>query len=202
MAGASSVSAERRNDMSQILENSAVRDMAMPMSVEQYHRLSESGIISERTELLCGVILEKMTKSPLHVYIVRRLFDWFDARAQADCHVRQEQPLTFINSELEPDLAVVQGNAEEFRLAHPATAKMIVEVAITSLELDREKAAVYAAANVPEYWIVIPDEQAIEVYTSPTSSGYQQLHRHEELDAPLVPSVFPEVSLTLRELFG
>ncbi len=44
--------------MLQILENPAVRYMAMPMSVEQYHWLSESGIVSERTELLRGVIIE------------------------------------------------------------------------------------------------------------------------------------------------
>ncbi len=62
--------------MIQILEKSAVRKMAMPMTVEQYHRLSESGIIPERTELLRGVVLEKMSKSPIHSILVIWLYKW------------------------------------------------------------------------------------------------------------------------------
>jgi Uma2 family endonuclease len=188
--------------MTPILDNPAVRDMAMPMSVQQYHRLSESGIVSERTELLCGVIIEKMTRSPLHVFTARLLFDWLSASVGAIRHIRQEQPLTLADSEPEPDLAVVQGAAEDYRLAHPTTADFIIEVAFTSLELDREKGAVYAAAGVPEYWIVLPDQRAIEVYTSPTAGGYGQTRRHDDIDAPLATTVFPQASITPRNLFG
>ncbi len=55
---------------------------------------------------------------------------------------------------------------------------------------------------MPEYWIVIPDEQAIEIYTSPSADGYQQTRRHEDADTPLATTVFPEVSMTPLELFG
>lgn len=188
--------------MIQILEKPAVRKMAMPMTVEQYHRLAESGIISERTELLRGVVLEKMSKSPTHSLIVTLLYQWLVAAIAEGCHVRQEQPLTLVDSEPEPDVAVVKGDASDYRFAHPTTAEFIIEVAIASLELDREKGAVYAAAGVGEFWIVIPDEKAIEVYTSPSADGYQAMCRHEDVDAPLAASVFPELSITPRELFA
>ncbi|MCA9267130.1 MAG: Uma2 family endonuclease, partial [Planctomycetales bacterium] len=92
--------------MIQILEKQAVRSQAMPVSVAQYHRLCETGIVSQRTELLRGVILEKMTKSPLHVYLVRWLLNWLASGVPAEFDVRQEQPLTLVDSEPEPDLAV------------------------------------------------------------------------------------------------
>ncbi|MCG8586147.1 MAG: Uma2 family endonuclease, partial [Pirellulales bacterium] len=155
--------------MLKILESPAVRDMAMPMSVEQYHRLSEAGIVPERTELLRGVIIEKMTKSPLHVYVVSRMFDWLSSAFEDDGgrHVRKEHPLTLSDSEVEPDVAVVVGSIADFRTAHPTTADFVAEVSVSSYSLDREKGAVYAAAGVPEYWIVIPEQRAIEIYTSP-----------------------------------
>ena len=52
--------------MFSILENNAVRDAVLPISVEQYHQLGESGILQGNTELLRGVIVEKMIKSPKH----------------------------------------------------------------------------------------------------------------------------------------
>ena len=188
--------------MIQILESSAVRQAAMPMTVEQYHRLSEAGIVVERTELLRGVVVEKMTKSPLHFRVVQLLVTWLTGNVPSDCYVRQEGSLTLADSEPEPDIAVVQGGLDDHRFAHPSTAEFVVEVAITSLELDRQKAAIYAAAGVPEYWIVIPDEQVIEVYTSPTAEGYQQVRRHDDAGAPLATTVFPDLAITPRELFA
>ena len=36
----------------------------------------------------------------------------------------------------------------------PATARLVVEVSVSSLLVDREMATVYAEADVAEYWIV------------------------------------------------
>ena len=188
--------------MIQILSNSAVRDMAVPVTVEQYHQLSAAGIIAEPTELLRGVIIERMTRSPRHVYLVRFLNRWLQKHVPAGFHVRKEEPLTLSDSEPEPDLAVVRGEDEDYRHAHLGNEEFIIEMAFTSLELDREKGVVYAAAGVPEFWIVIPEEQAVEVYTSPSAAGYEVMRRHEDIDAQLTTTVFPKLSLTPRELFA
>ncbi len=188
--------------MIQILEKPEVRELAMPMSIEQYHRLSEAGIIPQQTELLRGVILEKMTRSPRHVIIARRLHRWLMQRNWQGFHVRKEEPLTLADSEPEPDLAVVAGSDEDYQAAHPQSAEFVIEVAMSSLAIDREKGAVYAAADVAEFWIVIPEEQAIEVYTLPAAEGYQDRRRHDDVDAPLAPTRFPELTLTPRELFA
>lgn len=188
--------------MIQILEKPAVREVATPITVEQYHRLSDAGIISERTELLRGVIVDKMSKSPLHFCIVKMLMTWLETAIPPGFYVRQEGPITLSDSEPEPDIAIVKGSLADHRLTHPTTAEMVIEVAIASLELDREKAAIYAAAGVPEYWIIIPDQQAIEVYTSPAADGYASIRRHDDVTVALAPMNFPELSLLPRELFS
>jgi hypothetical protein len=82
-----------------------VRDAVLPFSVEQYHKLGEAGIIAQDTELLRGVIVEKTVNSPEHSWLVQKLVDWLRATVPAGWHVRQEQPLTFADSEPEPDIA-------------------------------------------------------------------------------------------------
>jgi hypothetical protein len=42
-----------------------------PLSVEAYHALGEAGLMPERTELLYGFVYHKMSKSPLHSFLVQ-----------------------------------------------------------------------------------------------------------------------------------
>jgi hypothetical protein len=61
-------------------------------------------------------------------------------------HTRLHSPLALgEHSEPEPDVAVVVGEPEDYIVAHPSTAALVVEVADSSLQLDRRfKASVYA----------------------------------------------------------
>jgi Uma2 family endonuclease len=187
--------------MASILENSAVRDVVLPISVDQYHKLGEAGIIAQDTELLRGVIVEKMVKSPEHSWLVQRLVDWLRAAIPAGWHVRQEQPLTFADSEPEPDVAVVRGTPEDYRRAHPRTAALVIEVAIWSEELDREKAIACASAGVAEFWLVLPQKRAVEVLSEPGPSGFGS-RRVATGDEEIGASSLPGVRLSLGELFA
>ena len=75
--------------MAAILDKPSVRQAVLPISIEQYHRLSQAGIISERTELLQGVIIERTTKSPLHTYAVQLLVRWLESCVSANQYVRK-----------------------------------------------------------------------------------------------------------------
>ena len=59
--------------------------------------------------------------------------------------------MTLNDSEPEPDVAVVPGSVEDYRSAHPSTAVLIIEVAVSSEDVDREKAELYASAGIKEY---------------------------------------------------
>jgi Uma2 family endonuclease len=171
-----------------ILEVPTVRRRVAPISVETYHRLAEQGLVEANTELLRGVIIEKISKSPLHVAIVRKLFEAASAAALASRFVRKEDPLTLRDSEPEPDIAVVEGRPEDYRQAHPRTALLVIEVAVSTEEADREKAAIYAEAGIPEYWLVCPEKKTIEVFARPDQGRYLQ-HRfvadRERLEAAI-----------------
>ena len=68
----------------------------------------------------------------------------------------------------EPDIAVVPGSLRDYATKHPASALLVVEVSNTSLKQDRlSKSRIYAAANIPEYWIVNLRESVVEVMRDP-----------------------------------
>jgi len=186
--------------MASVLDNPALREAALPISVEQYHQLGEAGIIAESTELLRGVIVEKMVKSPRHTWLVQFLTDWLQNALPQGIHVRSEQPLTLAESEPEPDLAVVQGTRDDYRRTHPSTAELVIEIATSREELDRQKASIYAAAGVREYWIIVDRESAVEVYRDPTPTGYQLMSRATGGDI-LRAEAIEGATLDLADLF-
>jgi len=159
--------------MMPLLEVPAVRERVHPMPVETYHRLGEMGALSEDVELLRGLIVSKMPKSPLHEYVAQMLMKLLLALLPAGFEVRRESPLTIGGSEPEPDISVVRGNAADWIQAHPTTAALVIEVAVTSADIDEGKASIYAEAGVPEYWIVRPDLRTVTVYREPMTDGYR-----------------------------
>jgi len=63
-----------------------------------------------------------------------------------------------------PDTAVVGGRIADYDRAHPTTALLVVEVADSSLKQDRPtKRTIYAAAGIPEYWIVNLPDDCVEI---------------------------------------
>lgn len=189
------------SEMLSILEVPTVRRQAASISVETYHRLGEQGLVAEQTELLRGVIIEKMNKSPLYVSLVRHLMLLAEAAAGEEYVVRKEDPLTLADSEPEPDLAIVRGDASDFRRRHPTTAVLVIEVAVSSEEIDREKVAIYAAANIPECWLVLPARSVVEVFTQPEDGVYRHRLVYSEIGA-LVSEQLPALRVDLERLFA
>jgi Uma2 family endonuclease len=187
--------------MSAILELPEVRERVSPLSVEEYHRLSEYNERGKRTELIRGILIEKMSKSPLHSTIVSLLYRLFLDRLPVGFTARQEQPLTFVDSEPEPDISVTRGEARDFLKTHPTTAELVIEVAVCSPTLDRENASLYAEAGVKEYWIVLGREREVEVYRGPQNGRYQEtllVGGSETLESSSIPAVRIQVA----DLFG
>ena len=76
------------------------------MSVDEYHRAGETGVLSEDVELLRGLVVTKMAKSPLHELVAQKLMDILLAKRPNGFTVRREGPLTLRGSEPErPGLA-------------------------------------------------------------------------------------------------
>ncbi len=137
-------------------------------TVAQYHQLGELGVLTpeDRVELLEGWIIEKMNHGHAHGFVVQFLSIWLNSQLPHGCICRCQLPITTQRSEPEPDLAVVRGCITDFRDRHPSgnDCRLLIEVADTSLQKDRAKAAIYFSAGVEEYWIVNLEKKQLEYY--------------------------------------
>lgn len=187
--------------MSAILELPEVRQRVSPLTVEEYHRLDEFNEHGRRTELIRGIIIEKMSKSPLHRTVASLLYKLLLARLPKGYSVWKEEPLSFEDSEPEPDISVTRGGESDFSAAHPTTAELVVEIAVSSAALGRENASLYAEAGVKEYWIVLGTERRIEMYRRPVSGRYQETRVFAAQDIIECSNV-PELRFAVSELFA
>lgn len=187
--------------MSAILEIPEVRQRVSRFSVADYHRLDEFNGQGRRTELVRGIVIEKMSKSPLHRILASRLYNLLLAQLPPGCSVWKEEPLTLADSEPEPDISVTRGRESDFTAAHPTTAELVIEVAVSSPTLDRENASLYAEADVKEYWIVLGAERSVEVYRRPENGRYQEL-RLVATQETLECVSLPKVRISVADLFA
>jgi Uma2 family endonuclease len=119
-------------------------------------------------------VIEKTSKSPLHRTVASLLYKLLLNQLPTDLSVWKEEPLTLADSEPEPDISVTRGRESDFAAAHAATAELVVEIAASSVALDRENASLYAEARVKEYWIVLAPQRQVEVYRLPERGHYRE----------------------------
>jgi Uma2 family endonuclease len=172
-----------------------------PLSVTAYRALGEAGLLPKNTELLYGFVCQKMPQSPCHSFLVQFLHDAFVRILPAGTVLRIEQPITCVDSEPEPDLAVVKGRKEDFRQDHPHTAEWAIEVCVSSHEYDRSKLRAYARTGVKEVWLVLAPERQIEVHRDPAEDRFVEKKTHS-LGERLTSVAVPEFTLELDALFA
>lgn len=150
-------------------------------TVETFYRAIESGLFAhpERLELIRGEIIERMSpqKNP-HSYSVLQVYDALDEGFAPDCNVRAQMPLDLgQETEPEPDVVVVQGTRRDYAHRKPTAAdvRLLVEVSDTTLRYDRTtKAALYAEAGIPEYWVLDLKGRKLHVFRDPTPLKTEQ----------------------------
>jgi len=146
------------------------------LTVEQYHEMIESGILTEDdpVELLEGWLVTKMPKNRRHSLSTRFTREALESIIPQGWYVDSQEPITTLDSEPEPDVIVVRGNPRDYAERHPAPADvaLVVEVADATLRRDRTlKLRIYASAGIPVYWILNLPDQQLETYGNPTGEG-------------------------------
>jgi Uma2 family endonuclease len=178
------------------------RATARTLKRDEYDRIAQLGLFrDERVELIRGMVVRMPPIGPPHSEYVDRLAEAFMGRLVGRARVRIQQPfLAADESEPEPDVAVVP--AGSYRDRHPDRALLVVEVAESSLEYDREtKAPLYAESDVPEYWIVDVAAQRIEIHSEPANGAYAR-KRIAESGETIAPAAFPDVTVSVDALFA
>ena len=176
-------------------------------SVDDYHRMAEAGILTrrDRVELIDGDVVEMTPIGGPHARCVMYLNEVFVLRLEGRAIVSPQNSLRLSHwSEPEPDIALLRPPLAKYGKAIPATADalLVVEVADTSQYRDRVvKLPRYAAAGVPETWIVDLEAGVVEVYREPSSEGYREQRRFER-GADVAPAAFPDVVLEVADILG
>lgn len=145
-------------------------------TVEEVLRMVELGILDEDEpiELLDGELVVVTPQGPRHGTTSGALRDRLIALYAGRACVREDKPLVASRHSLpEPDIAVCRGRHADYRHRHPAGADtiLVVELAVTSQQVDRRKLALYARAAVPVVWLADLVRGRLDVYTGPQPDG-------------------------------
>lgn len=173
-----------------------------PLRRVEYEKLVALGTFAgERIELIQGALRQMSPIGPPHTSTVDLLTELLVLALVGRARVRVQG--SFAASELsepEPDFCILP--LGDYRTAHPSQAHLIIEVADSSLRYDRgEKAQLYAACGVPEYWIVNLVDRVVEVHREPSAGGYRQVATVLR-GARLPLLAFPDVELAVDDFLG
>jgi Uma2 family endonuclease len=177
------------------------------LTVTDYHRMGEAGIITEdeRVELLDGELYEMAPIGDDHIGGVNSLNYVLNRRTGDRALVSVQNPIRLSDySEPEPDIVLLRPRADFYRTAkaRPEDVLLIIEVAYSSLEYDREtKLPRYAAAGIAESWLVNLVDQRVEVHRAPVHGRYMAVSIHERGET-LHPLALPDIAITVDEILG
>lgn len=175
---------------------------------EEYYRLAKMGIFNgRRVELIEGEILEMSPQLPPHTAAIFLAEETMRAVFSKGYVVRTQAPLSLgMDSDPEPDVAVVAGSLRDYTQSHPTSAVLVIEVAEASLTLDRErKARLYAEAGIEDYWIVNLRQRQVEVCRKPQKkprqrkATYTQVTIYGEKDT-VSPLAAPRAKIKVADL--
>jgi Uma2 family endonuclease len=144
-----------------------------PLLREEYDALVEAGFLEdEPVELIEGRLVIMSPEGAPHSAAITSIGHTLALVLGERAWVRTGHPFAASNvSEPEPDVCVVRPG--DYWKDHPQSALLVIEVAFSSIRKDRMvKPRVYAAAGVPEYWIVDLNSDTVTILRDPTPVGY------------------------------
>jgi Uma2 family endonuclease len=171
----------------------------------EYHAIAEAGVFAEdeRVELITGEIVRMSPIGSQHAGCVRELNRQLSRLLGDRALIAVQDPIVLDDaSEPEPDVAILRFREDNYRGQHPRPADvlLVIEVADTSVEYDRNvKLPLYAQAGIPEAWLVRLPDSCIEIHRNPGATGYQEM-RTLRAGGTASPLAFPDLELAVASL--
>lgn len=174
------------------------------ISIEEYRKMGETGIFKPdaRVELIEGEIFDMTPIGSKHASTVTRLTEHFTEGLRGKAIVTVQNPITLgVQSEPQPDLAVLKTREDYYATAHPGPGDilLLIEVADTTATYDREiKVPLYARHEIREVWLIDLERKRTEVYHGPHAGEYRHLDYYQK--EQVSPKEFPDFKVNLDEL--
>lgn len=173
-------------------------------TIEDYHRIVEAGILANRrVELLQGDIIEMSPEGPEHYFLGDETSEYLKQRLVNRAVIRFDGPITLADSEPEPDIAIVRLPKAQYRRRHPGPEDIywLIEYSDSTLAKDlTEKRQIYAAAGIPEYWIVNLKTRELKVFREPASGVYRV--DRTLTTGTIAALAFPTIALAVEKMLG
>lgn len=179
------------------------------LTIEQFDQMIADGVFEkgpnrDRVELIDGELRQMSPIGPSHEDIVDSLTAWsFSALPVKSARVRIQSSigLPTLVSVPQPDVAWVHSRRYSRKRPSAEEVLLIIEVADSSLRYDRgEKAEMYAAAGIADYWVVDIPNQAVHVYRHPEAEGFASCETFRGADR-ISPLMIPDAALVVEMLF-
>lgn len=179
-----------------------------PFTLEAYERMIERGILTkdDRVELLAGEVVEMSPIGDRHFGGVNRIARVLFAAFGELTSISVQGPIAFPPASMpQPDVALLKKRGDDYYGGRPLPKDvlLLVEVADSSLLIDRKiKVPLYAAAAIPEVWILNLAAPALEVYTVPSSGRYtrQIVFTRDDASKAIAPVSCPDIDLRIADL--
>jgi Uma2 family endonuclease len=175
----------------------------------EYDCIALTGIFEgQRVELVEGEILCMSPIGSYHNAVVTACDMTLADLFKKAFHVRTQCSFVVpVETELEPDIAVVPGRWRDYLHKNPDVAALIIEVADSSLEYDTTlKASLYARAGILDYWVIDLKQSVIIVHRSPCAMPDRPLHfgysdmKTYQAHETIFPLALPETAIPVSEL--
>jgi Uma2 family endonuclease len=174
-------------------------------TVDEYERMVDVGILTEddHVELIHGEIITMSPIGPRHVDSVAILSRLLTFAVPDDVLVLVQSPIRLPDTtEPEPDIALVHFARYRRALPEPDDVFVLIEVSDSTREYDRNtKLPLYAAARIPEAWLVDIAADRIERHTEPAADGYQ-LIRHFGRGTVVESVAIPALAIPVDDILG
>jgi len=162
-----------------------------------------AGILdARRVELLKGEIVEMSPEGEPHAYFSSEAGEYLIRLLGDRATIRLSKPITLaLDSEPEPDIAIVQRLGREYLEHHPYPQNIfwLIEYSDSSLDKDLEiKSKVYAEAKIPEYWVVNLKNRQLVVFREPQNGEYAS--KSTLTGGTIYPLAFPDVAISVNSI--
>lgn len=174
---------------------------------KEYYAMAEADIIGydERLQLIEGEIVVMASAGNRHIAATILLTQEFavSGRLNGLASVSVQNPVDLTErSDPEPDSQLLKPREDGYAPATPRTVDVLlaVEVSDSTLNYDVDvKIPMYAAAGIPELWIMNLREDFIDSHSGPSPEGYRATRRYQLGDV-IAPLAFPDVEIEVSRL--
>jgi Uma2 family endonuclease len=171
----------------------------------EFERMVETGILTEdeRVELLDGEINAMSPIGVPHANAVRALNGLLYRQIGHAAIIDVQNPIRLNDKSMPlPDLAALRRRSYRSALPTPADVLLVIEVADSSLAYDRgTKFPRYAAAGIPEAWLIDLTGKVIERHTEPRDGLYRQI-TIARAGETLASTVLTELAIPIDTVLG